>query len=56
MHDELKTNRSLPWPVWLSGVGHYPLHQRVAGSIPGQDTCPGCRLHTYVEAAINVFL
>ena len=27
---------------WLSWLEHHPVHQKVAGSIPGQGTYPGC--------------
>ena len=31
-------------PVWCGSVaGHHPANQGVAGSIPGQGTCRGCR-------------
>lgn len=46
--EELKGNAikfaGRPWPVWLL-AGHHPVHQKVAGLIPGQDICSGCRLH-----------
>lgn len=29
---------------WLSWLGHYPVHQKVADSIPHQGTLLGCRL------------
>ena len=32
------------WPVWLSWLQHHPVNQKSAGSIPGRDTCLGCRL------------
>ena len=28
--------------VWLSWLQHCPVHQKVAGSIPSQDTYLGC--------------
>ena len=30
------------WLVWLSWLEHCHIDQKVTGSIPDQDTCPGC--------------
>lgn len=34
-----------PWPLWLIWLEHHFIHQQVVGSIPGQDTYPGCGKH-----------
>ena len=38
---EFKFQLKSPWPVWLSWWEHWPMHQKVADSIPGQGTCLG---------------
>ena len=37
----------LAWAVagWLSGFERRPVHQKVAGSVHGQGTCPGCEFN-----------
>lgn len=32
-------------PMWFNWLEHCPMHQNVAGSIPGQHTCPGFGLY-----------
>lgn len=34
---------SSPWPVWLRRLACCPVHQKVAGSVPGQGAYPGDR-------------
>lgn len=34
-----------PWPAWLRRWEPRPLHQRTVGSIPGEETWPGCRFN-----------
>ena len=42
------TIKSSPAPVGLlSWLEHHPVHQRVAGLIPGQDTYLGCRFNPH---------
>lgn len=40
---------SLPWLVWDVDqvVEHHPVHQKVMGLLPGQDTFLGCGLHLH---------
>ena len=33
----------LPWLLWLSGFKSWPVNQEIAGFIPSQGTCLGCR-------------
>lgn len=41
-----KSKHSHSRPGWGgSWIGCHPMHQRVAGLISSQDTCPGCRLN-----------
>lgn len=43
----LKSTQGSPWLVWLSWLGHHPLHQRAAGLIPSQGTHLGCGFHLW---------
>ena len=44
----LKLSVSFVPARWLSWLECHPVHQRVAGLIPGQGTCLGCRLHPWL--------
>ena len=45
---EITTNNYMSRNLALAGeaqwIGHWPVNQRVAGLIPSQGTCLGCRL------------
>ena len=41
----LKTLCKIALARWLSQLGHHPVHQKVAGSIPGQGTHVGGRFN-----------
>ena len=47
--------KKLPWPVWLSGLSAGLQTIKVAGSIPSQGTCQGCR-HARGSSKTSVFL